>query len=105
MTYREMMSGTEKTLGWCEAISLLGGKVIVAKNDGRIHSIQINGKDVICNQDTIKTAARLVNDCYDLYSGRSDTYILMDAEHEHLPCCECPWFGVCEAMDEEYEGV
>ncbi len=102
MTYREMMIGTEETIEWCEALSFLAGKVIVAMtNGGAVESIQIDGKDVICSQDNITRAAKLANECYDLYSGRSDAFILLDADHEKLPCCECPWFDVCTAMDEE----
>lgn len=43
----------------------------------------------------------MVNDEYDLYEGQTDTQIIQDAEHKDLPCRLCPWFGVCQAMDEE----
>ena len=45
----------------------------------------------------------MVNDEYDLYEGQTDTQIIRDAEHKELPCRLCPWFEVCQAMDEEEE--
>ena len=101
MTFRDHMIECRDNLSWCKPISFLDGKVIAAVNEGDICGLRIDGKDVDATPETIKMVAKLVNEDYDLYSGRSDAFIMLDADHEHLPCCDCPWFDVCDAMDNE----
>lgn len=101
MTYREMMTENNENLSWCAPYSLLGGRIVIAATDGKISSMQIDGTDVPVSGETIRRAAEMANECYESYQGWSDTHILLDANKEELPCRMCPWFGVCDAMDEE----
>lgn len=105
MSYRDMMIENQENLGWCKPLSFLEGRVVVALNEGKIDCISVDGKtlpsypkDALAN--SIRAAAKLANPEYDEYSGWSDTHILIDADHEELPCCKCPWFDVCDAMDD-----
>lgn len=105
MTYRDMMQEGDENLGWCNPLSWEDGKVVLAVNEGTIASIQIDGEDVPTTPENIKAVAQRINDMYDAYSGWDDTHIILDceAEAEELPCRLCPWFDVCDAMDEEVE--
>ena len=101
MTNREYFRSTGESLDWCECFSFAGGTVHAAVLAGKIVSLDDNG--VVYNPPTADDIHRLavrLNDCYDLYKGYDDTHILLDVEHEKLPCCECPWFDVCNYMDE-----
>lgn len=102
-TYRDMMMENDENLGWCKPISFLGGRVILAENEGRIVSVQADGEDRDELADDLKALAQLVNDEYADYKGWDDRQIIHFAEHEELGCRNCPWFGICEAMDEEIE--
>ena len=49
-----------------------------------------------------------MNRYYDDYKGWNDEHIILDSDLRECACCDCPWFGVCAAMDnppdwEEYE--
>ena len=100
MTYREKLSAENENLGWCKPLSFANGKVIAAINEGSVDSIQIEGKTIPATDENIRTAAKIANESYDLYKGWNDTNILLDAESEELPCRLCPWFGICDAMDD-----
>lgn len=102
-TYRELMMEDESNLSWCKPLSFLGGRVILAVNEGRIVSAQVDGEDRDDLVDDLEALARLVNDEYDDYQGWDDRQIIFFADHEELGCRSCPWFGICEAMDEEIE--
>lgn len=99
MTYREYMTEKMENIGWCKPLSFLNGKVIVAMTGGNVSSIQIDGKDVECSPENIKAVAKMVNKGYDLYHGWSDSVIIGDATEGEMPCCKCPWFNICGAMD------
>ena len=102
-TYRDFMMENDENLDWCKPLSFLGGRVILAENDGRIHSVQVDGEerdDLVGDEEKL---ARLVNDEYEDYKGWSNHQIIHFADHEELGCRNCPWFGICEAMDEEIE--
>lgn len=101
MKFREMMVGNDENLGWCKPVSFLGGKVIAAVNGGNVCSLRNNGLDVDVTPDSIRRAAEMVNGDYSMYQGWDDTHIMLDADCEELPCRCCPWFGICDAMDEE----
>lgn len=105
MSYRDTMIENQENLEWCKPLSFLGGRVIVALNEGQITCISVDGKTLPSypenvHADSIRTAAKLVNPEYDEYSGWPDTHILLEADYEELPCCKCPWFDVCDAMDD-----
>lgn len=101
MNYREIMAENNENLSWCAPYALLDGRIVIAVTEGKISGMQIDGEDVPVSDDAIHVAAEMANDCYINYHGWSDTNILLDAEKEELPCRMCPWFGVCDAMDEE----
>ena len=97
------MRDSNENLSWCRPESYLNGRVILAINEGRVDGISIDGQDLSATPDNIRNVAQMVNDEYDLYEGQTDTQIIRDAEHKELPCRLCPWFEVCQAMDEEEE--
>lgn len=103
MEYRDMMQESNENLGWCKPLSWEDGNVVLAINEGTIAGIQIGGESVSVNQETIKSVAQRINDMYDDCSGLDDAHIILDCadEAEELPCRLCPWFDVCDAMDEE----
>lgn len=100
-TVRDMMRESDENLGWCRPESYLDGRVILAINEGTVAGIVIDGADEAITPDAIRRVAKMVNDNYDLYEGWDDVHIIQDAAHEELPCRRCPWFDVCDAMDEE----
>lgn len=101
MTTRDIMRDSNDNLSWCRPESYLNGRVVLAINEGRVDGINIDGQDLSTTPDNIRKVAQMVNDEYDLYEGQTDTQIIQDAEHRELPCRLCPWFDVCQAMDEE----
>lgn len=100
-----MMQESNENLGWCKPLTWEDGKVVLAINEGTVVGIQIEGADISVNPANIKAVARRINDMYSNYSGWDDTHIILDCadEAEELPCRLCPWFGDCNAMDEEIE--
>lgn len=100
-TCRDTMRESNDNLSWCRPESYLNGRVILAINEGRVDGISIDGQDLDTTPDNIRKVAQMVNDECDLYEGQTDTQIIQDAEHKELPCRLCPWFEVCQAMDEE----
>lgn len=108
-TYREMMIETEQTLSWCKPMQSENGRVIFAQNEGEICGMQIDGKEVRIPQSGISAfdlqrAAKAANEDYDQLKADEwdDEEILGDVCHAK-PCCRCPWFGSCEAMDDPDE--
>lgn len=99
MTYREQITERHDNLGWCKPLSFLDGKVVVVIANGNVTGIQIDGKDISCEPANIKDVAKMVNVDYGFYRGWSDSHIIEDADPKEMPCCECPWFAVCDAMD------
>ena len=95
------MRDSNDNLSWCRPESYLNGRVVLAINEGRVDGISIDGQDLSTTPDNIRKVAKMVNDDYGLYEGWTDTEIIWGAEHKELPCRLCPWFEVCQAMDEE----
>ena len=96
------MRDNDENLSWCRPEVYLNGRVILAINEGQVDGIVIDGKYLDAIPATLRKVAKLVNADYSMYtSGQSDTQIIRDAEHDELPCRLCPWFDVCQAMDEE----
>lgn len=102
MKYRDMMKRNNENFGWCKPLSWEGGKVIIAINEGTVSGIRVDGADVPTTPENIKSVAQRLNDCYGDYAGWSDAHIILDCadDAEELPCRCCPWFRVCDAMDE-----
>ena len=102
MTYREMMKKNDENLGWCKPLSWKNGRVVLAINDGTIAGIKVDGKSIEITPENIKAVAQRINSDYSDYSGWDGTDIINDCvdDAKELPCRRCPWFGVCDAMDE-----
>ncbi len=101
MTNREIFRSTGESLDWCECFSFADGTVHAAVLEGKIVSLNDNGVDYDPpTADDIHRLAVRLNDFYSPYRGWDDTHILLEAADEKLPCCECPWFDVCNFMDE-----
>ena len=72
------------------------GNTIFIYFNGKIVNIQDNGKKIYnSNEDIIKDYAKKLNTDYDLYSGYTDTHILIDA-CEKIDCAACPFLSECE---------
>lgn len=97
--YRKMMMDNGGNLSWCKPLSYRDGKVILAVIEGEVVGLRIDGTDVEINADSVCRVAKMVNADYDLYSGWDDLHIIAEAPHEELGCCNCPWFDICDAMD------
>ena len=106
MTVREYMQETGGNLSWCKPYFSGDGESAVAINEGEPVGVLIDGADVapreISKPETIRRLAQAVNAQYALYSGWDDLHIALEAMHEG-DCCECPWFGLCDAMDGDVE--
>lgn len=103
MKLREKMKESYESMNFCKAVSFLDGKIVVVLHEGRIESVEIDGVERIVTPELIHGIAIGVNDYYDFYKGWDDTRILLDAAPAEIGCCECPRFGVCAAMEEEFE--
>ena len=106
--YEKMSYG--ENLGWCKPYISEDERYALAINEGKIISIQIDGRLVEMDErepghfryskDLLHRLARSVNPDYDEYVGYADTYIILDALEER-GCAECPWRDECVAMLEE----
>lgn len=103
MTTRDIMRENNDNMSWCRPESYLGGRVVLVINEGQVDGISIDGQDLDTTPDNVRKVAQMVNDEYSEYTGWSDAHIIQDAEHDELPCRLCPWFDVCQAMDEDNE--
>lgn len=101
MTYREMMIDNNENLSWCRPY--IHDRVQFSILEGNISGLMIDGDDVDPNPESIRTAAQIVNPDYSEYEGWTDLHILLDGDAHECACCDCPWFDVCSAMDEEVE--
>ena len=95
--YEKMAYG--ENLGWCKPLSFLGGKVVIAVNEGSIVGAEIDGHDAPINAAGIRAIAELVNPDA-VCNGSDDTRIILDADCRELGCASCPWRDDCEAMEE-----
>ena len=103
MKLREKMKESYESMDCCKAVSFLDGKIVVVLHEGRIEGVEIDGVERTVTPELIHGIAIGVNGCYDFYKGWDDTHILLDADPDEMGCCECPWFDVCAAMDEEID--
>lgn len=100
MNYRELMARNDENLGWCKPLCITshGKQIVICVNEGEIVGCEIDGVKRTMDWGQI---ARLVDADYGEYVGCSDSEIAMDADWDELPCSSCPFFGICDAMDEE----
>ena len=104
--YRDIMEYGDN-LDWCRPYVDESEKYYLVMTEGRVNGMYGPGiKDCAdCEtgeeeDENLKKLAQSVNKDYDLYSGWGDAHIAMEAMTE-TGCTSCPFFGICEAMDEE----
>ena len=95
--YRKMMLATDGKLDWCKCWSSEDGKVMLCDSanniDGFIDGEWKSGMDL-----DLDAVARRVNRYYADYKGWDALHIATEAMHT-VPCCDCPAFAFCEAME------
>ena len=95
--YRKMMVDQGGNLGWCKPY--IGKRVSIALNEGKIVSLMVDGAEIDVTEENVKNAAKIANQFYDDYSGWDDSHIIVDGDTKEATCSQCPWFSVCDAMD------
>ena len=105
-TYRDIMRTSDDNLGWCKPYVSSDGKNAIAIADGRPVSLLINGHDIDdITPDAMRRFVLAVNPDMDIDDiADADTLELATEPLHESPCHDCPWFAVCAAMDEEYDG-
>ena len=101
MTYREKMMENRENLGWCKPLSYLDSRIIIATNERRVVGVQLDGKDVPAEPEKLRKIAAMINPGYDTDALEHDFETAVATYGQELPCCECPWFNICDAMDDE----
>lgn len=101
MKYRDLMSESNENQYWCKP--MISDRVKFTIMEGCITALIIDETEVPATPENIKKAAKIVNPYYDDYVGWSDTYIASMGDVKEAACHECPWFGICEVMEEEVE--
>lgn len=113
--FRKKMLKEGGNLSWCAPYSSSDGRIQFALNEGEIVSLKLDGKDVdsdvpqipfahnaTYSETLLEKVARILNSNYDDYEGWDNTHIILEARGTSLKecdCCDCPWFDVCDAMD------
>ena len=104
MTTREFMRTEGGNLGWCKPYISHNNKYALAVNGVEVVGMLFAGEDIqpdrLDDNLLLRLFARAVNNSYDDYSGYDDLHIATDALSER-GCRNCPWFDMCDAMDEE----
>lgn len=100
--FRKKMMDEGGNLSWCKPYVSENQRIKFSVNEGAIASLKIDGVEVDATAENVKKAAQIANSAYDAYDGWDDTHILVEAASEQ-DCCDCPWFDVCEAMDDPCE--
>ena len=108
-TYGEYMAEhPEENMSWCRPYVSDDGRYAVAVNEGEIiEAITPEGHLPVgylspLTEDEIEKLAREIDPEYELYSGWTDTEIILNKLHE-TGCASCPFFGKCDAMSQEME--
>ena len=100
--YRKMMIDKRESLGWCEARADDTGRVIAIHDEGALGGLSVDGIDagyLPIAPDTLRQAAQIVAGDYYGLGDRTDTQWIMEETTHTMPCCDCPFFGVCDAME------
>lgn len=113
-TRKEMIESGENA-EWCKPMKHKTEDIYLAYHEGEVDAILDNGKEAVRSStigkkiweesdpamdEKIKELAKRLNSDYDEYEGWDDTHILLDADFEELGCKDCPWFNICDAMDD-----
>ncbi len=97
---REIMIENGQNLSWCKPLKHRTDDIFLIVTEGEISGICINGKDENITPETITELAKKLNESYDEYERWDDTHVLLDADFEETGCCNCPYFNICEAMED-----
>lgn len=100
MTFRDYFETADENMEWCRPYISENERVKLIVMGG-IESLIIDDKEYdTITPDLIHKAALIATDGdYDLFSGYSDTDLIIMCSEEQA-CYECPWFDECQAMDE-----
>ena len=96
--YRRMMIDNGENLGWCIPYISSDGKHAIAVNEGKVCGMILDGVDLDTKFD-VNRFARVVNQHYSNYDGWDDLHIALEGGVSAESCSNCPWFGICDAMD------
>ena len=98
MTIRELMRENGENLGWCKPY---------VSDDGQVAGMILNGENINADNldkaDLLERFARAVNPDYDDYEGWNNLHISLEGNVRECGCANCPWFGICDAMDGDVE--
>ena len=107
-TWREYMANHDtKHFSWCIPYSTPGGEYVIVQHDGDISAISTPDTvayryDGGITDDVLEQIARAIVPDYGMYSGYSDTDLLL----MHLRptgCAACPFNSECSAMDADMD--
>lgn len=108
-TYADYMrDNPDENLDWCKPYVSDDGRYAIAINEGEIiEAITPEGHLPVghlspLTEDEIEKLAREIDPEYELYSGWTDTEIILNKLHE-TGCASCPFFGKCDAMSQRME--
>ena len=106
MTIRDYMKRCGGNLGWCKPYFSEDENVVLAVNEGKPCGVMIDREDIrpeyVDKPETIHRVAVRVNAYHEDYVGWDDLHVALDVMKEG-DCCDCPWFGICDAMDGDVE--
>ena len=107
---RDTMLAEGGDLEFCYPASILNGRIQSSVCYGDINGLLIDAETVDVTTENIKRALKMANQEYGeeniASSHYSDHVLLIDEAEsfgERLQCFECPFFGCCDAMDEDDE--
>lgn len=108
MKARDIIIGSEN-LGWCRPF--ISDRVKFTLAEGYISCLMIDGNTYTApyghnsvNNDILKKAAKITVEDYDLFNGWTDEDLLLtESICKECGCINCPWYDICDAMDEELE--
>ena len=107
-TVRDIMKEEGGNLGWCKPYIHTRKGWALAVNSGEVAGMLFAGEDI--NPDRLdddlllRLFAKAVNTDYDCHTGYDDLHIALEAMSERS-CRNCPWFDMCDAMDEEIDDL
>lgn len=105
MTCRDIMKRDGGNMDWCKPRTSQDGRITIVQHEGTIAGLVIDGAEVAVNPSTLHSLAQeIFGEDYSLFGGWTDQELItLHGDFADQPCCECPYFAFCEAMDEEVE--
>ncbi len=104
MKTRDIMVKKDENLSWCKPYVSEDSQYALAVCEGKVAGMVFAGKEVesdkLDDPSLLKRFAKNVNPYFSDYSGWDDLHIALERMSE-TACRNCPWFDVCEAMEED----